>query len=676
MSPMVTTKDKVVIDILENAQRKVRTGKSPEKIEQETIKVNWSAIKRKGFGYNKESRPTAVLDYDEGRMLYDVLPDGTWKGQRCFIIGGGESLRGFDFSKLKNEMVIGVNRAFEKIDCMINYSMDYELFLWIKNGKLGPATKKKFEDYKGYPVWIDNTGYDYPKGIFILNSSDTPAVANSMSEGLWTGTNAGFGALNLAVALGANPIYLLGFDMKGKNGRQAWWHSGYKGQQGAKVYESFISDFERIAPMLKEKGIKVINLNKESNLKAFNFGNFEDIKPIDRPVIASYYTKNTEYETQIEELRTTCRRFNLEHEIVGIKDLGGWHKNTYWKSTFVLDTLKKYPDRSVVFVDADAVFRQSPILFSDFDCDFAYHYYNRKELLGGTLYFGNTKGARFVAKKWVEIDKRELKTHMPQKNLQELFNRIKNKVTWKELPIEYCMIFDCHQRYRQNLKPVIEHFQLSRKHKDQHLKSSRYRMKEGLVRIQKMCTGKKICLIGNADTMLEKKRGDIIDSYDIVCRMNRGKVTDKEAFIGSKADLLFLSTGMSRKSIEVGYGNGKKYPIRQRTESDLELPVIWMTVCHRLAHPWIIVNAIQNPKKDWHELHRLLGINPTTGMMALKFCLKYLNFESLDIYGFNFLTTKSWYNTQPDKGEKHSGEKERVLFAKMIKGRKNVRHVQ
>ena len=46
------------------------------------------------------------------QFLKDSLPTGSWKGQRCFIIGGGPSLKGFDFKQLKGEKIIAINKAF------------------------------------------------------------------------------------------------------------------------------------------------------------------------------------------------------------------------------------------------------------------------------------------------------------------------------------------------------------------------------------------------------------------------------------------------------------------------------------------------------------------------------------------------------------------------------------
>jgi hypothetical protein len=189
---IITTSDRVVNKIVEEMDRR-RENCRIERQRQEVIRANWSELKNKGFGYAKEGRTPVILDFEQGRMLYDILPDGSWEDQRCFIIGGGESLKGFDFSKLKNELVIGVNRAYEVVDCTINYAMDNNLYRWITTGKLGQEAKKKFKDFKGIPVWLDSAGYDYPRGIFILNKSDGHKNSYIMKDGIRSGTNAGFG---------------------------------------------------------------------------------------------------------------------------------------------------------------------------------------------------------------------------------------------------------------------------------------------------------------------------------------------------------------------------------------------------------------------------------------------------------------------------------------------------
>ncbi|KKL05019.1 hypothetical protein LCGC14_2610230, partial [marine sediment metagenome] len=91
---------------------------------------------------------------------------------------------------------------------------------------------------------------------FILKGSGTHRLSRSMRDGIAGESNSGFGAVSLAHCLGANPIYLLGFDMKGKSGRQSWWHKGYPSNQRGDVYKVFINDFKRIVPELEKRGTK------------------------------------------------------------------------------------------------------------------------------------------------------------------------------------------------------------------------------------------------------------------------------------------------------------------------------------------------------------------------------------------------------------------------------------
>ena len=205
---ILTVRDKAVQDIVEQMERKREVDRG-RKQKEFLIRKNWNALKKSGASYSLDDRAPALFDYATGRNLYDVVADDGWKDQRCFIIGGGESLKGFDFSKLKNELVIGINLAFKAIDCTINFAMDNNLYNWISTGRLGEETREKFEDFKGFRVWVDSAGYNYPKGIFILKPSNTYHLSRSMRDGIAGESNSGLGAVSLAVCLGANPIYLL-----------------------------------------------------------------------------------------------------------------------------------------------------------------------------------------------------------------------------------------------------------------------------------------------------------------------------------------------------------------------------------------------------------------------------------------------------------------------------------
>jgi len=210
------------------------------------------------------------------RPLYDVLPDGSWRGHRAFIIAGGPSLRGFDFDRLRGEKIIAVNRAFEFVPFAdILYSMDNRLYRWFANGTLGEKTKLAFMAFRGIKVWLDLMNFPY-HGIFYVRGLREDKPGQGIRAGIYHGNNSGFGALKLAAALKANPIYLLGYDMK-HHGGITHFYPAYPIRQSTAVVERFRPYFNKAAPGLVKQGIKVVNLNPNSALRCFPFDTIENV---------------------------------------------------------------------------------------------------------------------------------------------------------------------------------------------------------------------------------------------------------------------------------------------------------------------------------------------------------------------------------------------------------------
>lgn len=211
------------------------------------------------------------------KRFCDYVKDGAWKGRRCFIIGGGPSVDKLDLSLLQGELVIGINRAYEKITPSILYGVDPQLWGWAELGKLGEESKRKFSEYEGYKVWMALTEA-YPPDFYLIDVDKSESYKIGSTKRLEFNGNSGYGAINLAAALGANPIYLIGFDMHGdKQGKQKWWHDGYPLDYGEAVYPQYIKQITKFAPTLKAGGRKVFNLNPKSELKCFPFGSYAKI---------------------------------------------------------------------------------------------------------------------------------------------------------------------------------------------------------------------------------------------------------------------------------------------------------------------------------------------------------------------------------------------------------------
>lgn len=90
----------------------------------------------------------------------------------------------------------------------------------------------------------------------------------------------------LAMCLGANPIYLLGYDMRCQN--RTHWHSGYPkqtiGKMNAKL-ESFRKEIGEFAPQMHQFGYDIVNLSPCSALECFKFGDVDGILPKTKEVV-------------------------------------------------------------------------------------------------------------------------------------------------------------------------------------------------------------------------------------------------------------------------------------------------------------------------------------------------------------------------------------------------------
>ena len=395
-----------------------------------------------------------------------VLSDNMWKGSPCVIIGGGESiqLQKLDLRKLKGHLIIAINKSFappndEYISTII-YSMDTRCWGWIESGKLGAGLKDKFINMPSIKIWLYRPEIPLPSDIFRIACAGPSMWGSSIAQGIG-GCHSGFGALNLACLLGANPIYLLGYDMKGKNGKQAWWHGKYPVVQNDTVF----AHYKKIIEQNVGKMGNVINLNPDSALKCFKFGDYSSLPaPKKFPRIIAYYTKNTPYEKEVESLRLSVQALGLEHDIVGIPSLGKWELNCARKASFIIDELSKFPGEPLLYVDADAVFLKRPYFFETLK-DKSHVYIRKKksgfdELISATIYLpGNSESMRLM-QAW-QLEQANLPEVWDQKVLQLVLDNKDNGFAYERLPHEYCHLFDDRIHLIDN--PVIVQNQASRR---------------------------------------------------------------------------------------------------------------------------------------------------------------------------------------------------------------------
>ena len=205
-----------------------------------------------------------------------TLTNGAWNGNACFIVGGGPSLKGFDWSLLANRRhVIAINRAVLDVPTAgVFFTEDFQVIELF-------SKRKEWWDFQGYKVFhaLDKSYVkpmlDIDPGLFVVERKrDDKYWSKSMGEGLSYSSNSMIGALNLADILAADPIFILGLDCVryGGSAKVRNYHTDYEAAKfqrtGDHQYEAFASDFKLWAALhLKHR--RVYNLNKDSEVSAW-----------------------------------------------------------------------------------------------------------------------------------------------------------------------------------------------------------------------------------------------------------------------------------------------------------------------------------------------------------------------------------------------------------------------
>lgn len=217
--------------------------------------------------------------YEQGQTVAGNIwtPKREWNDQDAFIIGGGASLRDFNFEWLKGKNTIGCNDAF----------------------RLGPDIVKicLFGDASYFYTRV----HDLEKfpGLRVTNCAQLANMPipwllrmvrrdRGLGEGNVLGWNysTGAAAVNLALTLGATQIFLLGFDMARAPDGQSHWHSGYGNRRTRDdQIERFLEGFKEVADGLQAyPDVTVWNYSPDgsSALPYFSQINLQDMKELSR----------------------------------------------------------------------------------------------------------------------------------------------------------------------------------------------------------------------------------------------------------------------------------------------------------------------------------------------------------------------------------------------------------
>lgn len=192
-----------------------------------------------------------------------------WKGSTVYILGGGPSLASVDIERLRGRRVIALNNAYRLANWFpMMYFHDCIWWSW---------HAKELASWPGVRVTSCVECQNVPWIRFLHHGNR--ATLDIRPQYLSRGSNAGFAGMSLAEKLGAQRIILLGYDMRVVAGQHNW-HKDHQRVVNATIYQSeFIDPFIAVAPLLKVRGIEVINATPGSALTAFPIRTPEEVYP-------------------------------------------------------------------------------------------------------------------------------------------------------------------------------------------------------------------------------------------------------------------------------------------------------------------------------------------------------------------------------------------------------------
>jgi hypothetical protein len=150
--------------------------------------------------------------------------------------------------------------------------------------------------------------------------------------------------------------------------------------------------------------------------------------------------------------------------------------------------------------------------------------------------------------------------------------------------------------------------------------------------LKQIIAGRRVALVGNAQSIFSKRQGKEIDKHDVVMRFKFGQIKSPRNQ-GQRTDI---------------YGVSDPHITWEYVETNFNPKVaIWLTpkpLSEKLAQPHSIP-LFRTPETVAEELstHTAPG-RPSSGLIACSLVLGKCGAASIDLYGFDFFQSRSFYH--------------------------------
>ena len=179
-------------------------------------------ILHKAIGVERTSALSARFNEARSKTSYQLLPAGrqsadrlralkdSHRGQRCFIIGNGPSLRSMDLSPLRDEFTFGLNRVylmFDKLGFATDFLVCVNSYVVEQSGaEIAGQPSMKFVS------WATRRAIPKDADITYIRSSSHRAFSTDAASGVWEGATVTFVAMQVAYLMGFQRVILIGVD--------------------------------------------------------------------------------------------------------------------------------------------------------------------------------------------------------------------------------------------------------------------------------------------------------------------------------------------------------------------------------------------------------------------------------------------------------------------------------
>lgn len=155
--------------------------------------------------------------------------------------------------------------------------------------------------------------------------------------------------------------------------------------------------------------------------------------------------------------------------------------------------------------------------------------------------------------------------------------------------------------------------------------------------IKNLIKGKTVAIVGNAESLLKKEDGIMIDGFQVVIRMNFGYT------FAPHLNRYVAPTQLGKRTTLVAAGNAVNilYDMHRFPNAN---HLIHMSGGNRNETWEKYSDRYYTYPEEWYiELKNLLTSRPSTGMMVFDM-VKNCNPDYVTLFGFDFKRTKTYYN--------------------------------